>query len=185
MKITDIKVIVTLLEGIKDGAKFVAAIQRAAANGKPVIAFKVGKSEYGQRAAQSHTASLTGSAFDHADARGADFSGADLTGVRLNGGRFDRASFHGAELTGASLAGASFDGADFSGADLEHATIAAADLSHARGLNQDQLDDARGDARTRLPPGLTARPCTGKLRVRIAPLIPPAPPVPRFLADGW
>ena len=58
----DIKVIVTLLEGIKDGAKFVAAIQRAAANGKPVIAFKVGKSEYGQRAAQSHTASLTGSA---------------------------------------------------------------------------------------------------------------------------
>lgn len=58
----DIKVIVTLLEGIKDGARFVSAIQRAAENGKPVIALKVGKSEYGQRAAQSHTASLTGSA---------------------------------------------------------------------------------------------------------------------------
>lgn len=58
----DIKVIVTLLEGIKDGAKFVAAVQRAAANGKPVIALKVGKSAYGQKAAQSHTASLTGSA---------------------------------------------------------------------------------------------------------------------------
>lgn len=58
----DIKVIVTLLEGIKDGPKFIAAVQRAAANGKPVIALKVGKSEYGQRAAQSHTASLTGSA---------------------------------------------------------------------------------------------------------------------------
>ncbi|WP_255503362.1 acetate--CoA ligase family protein [Cupriavidus sp. UME77] len=58
----DIKVIVTLLEGIKDGAKFVAAVNRAAANGKPVIALKVGKSEYGQKAAQSHTASLTGSA---------------------------------------------------------------------------------------------------------------------------
>ena len=58
----DIKVIVTLLEGIKDGARFIAAIQRAAAHGKPVIALKVGKSEYGQRAAQSHTASLTGSA---------------------------------------------------------------------------------------------------------------------------
>ncbi len=58
----DIKVIVTLLEGIKDGPRFVSAIQRAAANGKPVIALKVGKSEYGQRAAQSHTASLTGSA---------------------------------------------------------------------------------------------------------------------------
>lgn len=58
----DIQVIVTLLEGIKDGAKFVAAVNRAAANGKPVIALKVGKSEYGQKAAQSHTASLTGSA---------------------------------------------------------------------------------------------------------------------------
>lgn len=58
----DIKVIITLLEGIKDGAKFVAAVNRAAANGKPVIALKVGKSSYGQKAAQSHTASLTGSA---------------------------------------------------------------------------------------------------------------------------
>lgn len=58
----DIRVIVTLLEGIKDGAKFAAAVQRAAANGKPVIGLKVGKSEYGAKAAQSHTASLTGSA---------------------------------------------------------------------------------------------------------------------------
>lgn len=58
----DIKVIVTLLEGIKDGPRFLAALLCAADNGKPVIALKVGKSEYGQRAAQSHTASLTGSA---------------------------------------------------------------------------------------------------------------------------
>lgn len=58
----DIRVIVTLLEGIKDGARFAAAVQRAAANGKPVIGLKVGRSEYGARAAQSHTASLTGSA---------------------------------------------------------------------------------------------------------------------------
>ncbi|WP_280187823.1 acetate--CoA ligase family protein [Delftia sp. PS-11] len=58
----DIKVIVTLLEGIKDGPRFLAALRCAAENGKPVIALKVGKSEYGRRAAQSHTASLTGSA---------------------------------------------------------------------------------------------------------------------------
>lgn len=58
----DIKVIATLLEGIKDGERFAAAVQRAAANGKPVVALKVGRSEYGRRAAQSHTASLTGSA---------------------------------------------------------------------------------------------------------------------------
>ncbi|MBC7468353.1 MAG: CoA-binding protein, partial [Ramlibacter sp.] len=59
---SDIKVIVTLLEGIKDGAKFIRAVQHATAMGKPVVALKVGKSEYGAKAAQSHTASLTGSA---------------------------------------------------------------------------------------------------------------------------
>lgn len=57
-----IEVIVTLIEGIKDGRKFVRAVQRAATNGKPVIALKVGRSAYGQKAAMSHTGSLTGSA---------------------------------------------------------------------------------------------------------------------------
>jgi len=58
----DIKVILTLVEGIKDGAKFVAALQKAARNGKPIVALKVGRSQYGQRAAASHTASITGTA---------------------------------------------------------------------------------------------------------------------------
>lgn len=58
----DIRVIVTLLEGIKDGARFVRAVQHAARMGKPVIGLKVGRSEYGRKAAQSHTASITGSA---------------------------------------------------------------------------------------------------------------------------
>lgn len=57
-----IEVIVTLIEGIKDGRKFVRAVQRAAINGKPVVALKVGRSAYGQKAAMSHTGSLTGSA---------------------------------------------------------------------------------------------------------------------------
>ncbi|MCY1281834.1 Protein lysine acetyltransferase Pka [compost metagenome] len=58
----DIKVIATLLEGIHDGRKFAAAVQHAARKGKPVVALKVGRSEYGRKAAQSHTASITGSA---------------------------------------------------------------------------------------------------------------------------
>ncbi len=58
----DIKVIATLLEGINDGPRFVQAVQHATRRGKPVVAFKVGRSEYGQKAAQSHTASITGSA---------------------------------------------------------------------------------------------------------------------------
>jgi len=58
----DIKVIVTLIEGFKSGRKFVAAVRHAARMGKPVVALKVGKSAYGIRSAQSHTASMTGSA---------------------------------------------------------------------------------------------------------------------------
>jgi len=58
----DVRVIVTLIEGIKDGARFVAAVQKAARHGKPVVALKVGRSAYGQRAAASHTASITGAA---------------------------------------------------------------------------------------------------------------------------
>lgn len=58
----DIRVIVTLIEGVKDGARLVKALQKAARNGKPVVALKVGRSEEGARAAASHTASITGSA---------------------------------------------------------------------------------------------------------------------------
>lgn len=58
----DIKVIVTLIEGFKDGRKFVTAVQHAAKRGKPVVALKIGKSDYGIKAAQSHTAAIAGSA---------------------------------------------------------------------------------------------------------------------------
>jgi acetate---CoA ligase (ADP-forming) len=58
----DVRVIVTLIEGIKDGSRFAAAVEHAARVGKPVVGLKVGRSEYGARAAQSHTASITGSA---------------------------------------------------------------------------------------------------------------------------
>ncbi|TSH97407.1 acetate--CoA ligase family protein [Verticiella sediminum] len=57
-----IEVIAMLVEGINDGPRFVRAVQHAAARGKPIVAFKVGRSEYGSKAAQSHTASITGSA---------------------------------------------------------------------------------------------------------------------------
>ncbi|MCR0985668.1 acetate--CoA ligase family protein [Roseomonas populi] len=58
----DVRVIGTILEGIKDGPRFLAAARAAAEAGKPIVALKVGRSEYGMRAAASHTASLTGSA---------------------------------------------------------------------------------------------------------------------------
>lgn len=58
----DITVIATAMEGIKDGDAFADAALYAAERGKPVIALKVGRSEYGARAVASHTGSLSGAA---------------------------------------------------------------------------------------------------------------------------
>jgi acetate---CoA ligase (ADP-forming) len=49
------------MEAIKDRDRIVDAVARARANGKPVIAMKVGGSAVGAEAAASHTASLAGS----------------------------------------------------------------------------------------------------------------------------
>src|ERR1700686_1293078 len=57
----DTTAIACYVEQIKDGAQFAAAVARARANGKPVIAMKVGGSTIGAAAAASHTASLAGS----------------------------------------------------------------------------------------------------------------------------
>jgi acyl-CoA synthetase (NDP forming) len=57
----DTTAIACYVEAIKDGAQFAAAVARARANGKPVIAMKVGGSTIGAAAAASHTASLAGS----------------------------------------------------------------------------------------------------------------------------
>ena len=56
----DTKAIACYVEAIKDGAAFAEAVARARANGKPVIAMKVGSSTVGAAAAASHTASLAG-----------------------------------------------------------------------------------------------------------------------------
>ncbi len=55
------KIILTYLEGIADGPRFVAAARRALAAGKPIIAWKAGNTRQGSKAAASHTANLTGS----------------------------------------------------------------------------------------------------------------------------
>jgi acyl-CoA synthetase (NDP forming) len=57
-----IRVIAVLMEGIKDGPRLIAALRLAREEGKPVVILKIGRSDYGVLAAQSHTASLAGSA---------------------------------------------------------------------------------------------------------------------------
>lgn len=53
-------VIALYLEGIRNPDRFRAAAMRAAAAGKPIVVFKVGRSESGARAAVSHTGALAG-----------------------------------------------------------------------------------------------------------------------------
>lgn len=56
----DVKVILAYAEGARDGANFIDALRVAHEQRKPVVFMKVGDSEHGAVAAQSHTASLAG-----------------------------------------------------------------------------------------------------------------------------
>jgi acyl-CoA synthetase (NDP forming) len=60
----DTRVIAGFVEGFKRADKFLEVAKLAAERGKPIVLIKIGRSELGARAAQSHTAALTG-----ADAR--------------------------------------------------------------------------------------------------------------------
>lgn len=54
------KVIACYIEGVKDGQRFIAALEKAT-KAKPVIVMKGGETEAGTRTVMSHTASLAGS----------------------------------------------------------------------------------------------------------------------------
>jgi len=56
----DTRAVALYMEGVKDGRRFLEAARKATAR-KPVLAYKVGRTEVGSRAAATHTASLTGS----------------------------------------------------------------------------------------------------------------------------
>ncbi len=56
----DTDVIAAYSEGIRDGERFMAALEVARAARKPVVMMKVGRSALGQAAARSHTASIAG-----------------------------------------------------------------------------------------------------------------------------
>src|SRR6266851_1715966 len=55
------KVIATFTETVREPERYVAALDRAAAAGKPVVVLKVGRAERTQRAITSHTGGLAGS----------------------------------------------------------------------------------------------------------------------------
>jgi uncharacterized protein YjbI with pentapeptide repeats len=84
------------------------------------------------------------------DGHGADLIGADLRAMDLRGSNLRSANLIGADLRSASLALA-----DLTGADLRGANLAGADVASALFLLQSQLESARGDLATALPPTLT------------------------------
>jgi hypothetical protein len=84
------------------------------------------------------------------DRRGADLVGANLHGADLRG-----VNLGGAYLIGADLGGADLRMADVIGADFRAADVSGANLAGSIFLTQSQLDAAKGDARTKLPPSLS------------------------------
>ncbi len=84
--------------------------------------------------------------------RGADLIGANLANADLRG-----ANLRGAYLIGVDLRGADLRLADVIGADFRDADLRGADLTGSVFLIQSQLEAAKGDATTTLPPAL-ARP---------------------------
>ncbi|SBT45033.1 Pentapeptide repeat-containing protein [Micromonospora narathiwatensis] len=83
------------------------------------------------------------------DRRGAILIGADLRRAGLSG-----ANLRGACLIGADLRGVDLGAADLTGADLRGADLRGTDLGRCLFVHQSQVDAARGDHRTVLPPGL-------------------------------
>jgi uncharacterized protein YjbI with pentapeptide repeats len=82
--------------------------------------------------------------------RGADLIGANLRGADLRG-----ANLRGAYLIAANLRGADLRAADLIGVDFRDADIGGADLTESIFLTQAQLNAAKGDVDTKLPPSLT------------------------------
>jgi len=78
----------------------------------------------------------------HADLVAADLRKTDLIGANLRG----------ACLIAADLRGADLNGTDFIGADLRDADLRGADLSQSFFLTQVQINTAKGDLSTKLPP---------------------------------
>jgi Pentapeptide repeats (8 copies) len=101
------------------------------------------------------TANLAGADLTGAKLANAKLAGAIFPGANLNGALLYSADLAAADLTEADLTGANLNSAVLTRADLTRAQLAGADLSTSRGLTQAQLDQAFGDAKTQLPPGLS------------------------------
>lgn len=81
--------------------------------------------------------------------------GADLIGAKLRGAGLRGANLRGAYLIAADLRGADLRSADLIGADFRDTDLRGADLTGSIFLTQAQLNAAKGDSTTKLPPALS------------------------------
>ena len=81
--------------------------------------------------------------------------GLDLLGARLRAADLRGLTLRGSRLIAADLRDARLSHCDVLGVDLRDADVSGADLAEAIYLTPMQVNSARGDARTMLPPGFT------------------------------
>jgi hypothetical protein len=105
-------------------------------------------------------ADLSGAKLNDADLRGADLQGASLKEASLYGADLGGADLSDTNLTFAHLRGATLTGTNLTDAQLYLSYLSYADLTGAKGLLQEQLNQACGTA-AKLDPGLTIKPCGG------------------------
>ena len=92
---------------------------------------------------------------------GTNLQGANLVNANLQLAILTNTNLQEANLYQANLQEANLINANLQGAILRKATLQGADLPNVLGLTQEQLDEACGDAETRLPSGLKVDPCRG------------------------
>ncbi|KEO83893.1 pentapeptide repeat-containing protein [Tumebacillus flagellatus] len=110
------------------------------------------------RGSNSRGSGVTGKNSRSTNQRGGNFRGADLIGKNFRNADLRGANFRGAYLIAADLRGADLCAADLIGADLRDADLRGANLSDSLFLTQFQINAARGDTDTQLPPLLTRPP---------------------------
>ena len=110
------------------------------ANMKGAILFKAHLEE-----AELIEAHLEGAFFHSAHLEGAKFINAHLEGANL-----DHAHLEGAKILMSYFLGATFDGTHLVGAELDGAHLEGVDLTKAKGLTQEQIDDTFMDDDTTL-----------------------------------
>jgi hypothetical protein len=134
-------------------AELVAAFERierlSSSTPQAVLALDLGAQQLAIRKLLRRASSL---ARREAPGPHADYANADLIGARFAGRDLRGANLRGAQLIGADLRGADLRWADLTVADLRNADLRGADLSETFFVRQSQLDAARGDTLTRLPP---------------------------------